>query len=256
MVTIRRLEQWDGLVPEWVEPCGTTWLSRGPQILRAEGLNAAPAPVTRLDSQPWKNLLGRSRLARRLLRFAYYNVVPLADRRLFVSFEKSVRIFEHDRWIEVTGLTSQFRILRGCCAVAPSGDVFFGEYLPNTERNRPINIYRLPVGGVRAEIVWTFAPGEVRHVHSVRWDAGEGALWVCTGDLPHECKIITPEQATSGWVTEPVETAGKRLHKRLISGPASRRRAASWARLPSAARCGCTLRPMRFPMLSGLHRGI
>jgi hypothetical protein len=190
MISIRALAAWDGLVPEWVERDGATWLSRGPSIYRAPELEARPVAVAEVPAPAWKRLVGMSRLARRLLRMSCYNVVPLGDDRLFVAFDTSLLLYQGGRWSAVNGLARPFRVLRGCCALTPEGDLYLGEYFPNNERKEPVNIYRLAAGVTRAEIVWTFAPGEVRHVHGVHRDPIDDALWVLTGDLPSECRIM------------------------------------------------------------------
>lgn len=190
MFSVRRIPSWDGLVPEWVEAGGTTWLSRGPRIFRADGIGAEPQPVAQVPLPAWKSALSANAYARRLLRLSCYNVMPLTDGRLFVSFDKSVLIFERSRWTEVGGLARPSRILRGGCALTPDGDLFFGEYFSNADRTSTVHVYRLAVGETEARIVRTFAPGEIRHVHGIHYDELDGALWLFAGDHPAECRII------------------------------------------------------------------
>ncbi len=190
MSTIRRLPAWDGLVPEWGEASGAVWLSRGATILRAGGIGEAPRTVATVPLPAARGFASRFTLARRLLRLDCYNVVPLADGRLFVSFDNAMFIVDGARWTEVQGLQRRFRILRGCCALTPEGDLYFGEYFPNRDRAAHVNVYRLAAGSATAEVVHTFAPGVVRHIHGVHWDPFARELWLCAGDFPAECRIL------------------------------------------------------------------
>lgn len=190
-LVLEPLPAWDGFVPEWAAADGGYWLSRGPSLYQAESLGAAPRLVIRFPLGGWKRVVSGVSLARRLLRLSFYAVVPRPDGSVFVSFDRSFGILRDGRVQPVQGLAKAFRNLRGGVALAPSGAIYFGEYVINRGRTDSVNIYRLPPGSSQAEIVHTFAPAEVRHVHSVRWDDVSTRLWICCGDLPAECRILT-----------------------------------------------------------------
>lgn len=187
---LARFPAWDGFVPEWIDERGSVWLSRSNVVYRASKYGAAPERVGAVPISSVKALLARSSYAQRLLRLSFYNVVPLANGRIFATYGHELFVLEGNKAHAITGVRRPFRVLRGGCAVTPSGDIFFGEYFPNRDRAEPVAIYRIGAGTAKAEVVFEFAPGEVRHVHSVRFDAVTGDLWTCTGDLPSECRVL------------------------------------------------------------------
>lgn len=190
-VSIVPLPAWNGYVPEWLDDDGGIWLSRGPRVFHAAGLGKELTETGRVGLSPLASLIALSHYGRRLLRLSFYNLVPRDDGSLFIAFNKTLAVLHRDGSIvPVKGLQKSFRVLRGGVAKTDDGTIYFGEYVLNHERSDPINIYRLPRQGSTAEVVHTFGPGEVRHVHSVRWDSYGRCLWVCCGDRPSECRIM------------------------------------------------------------------
>lgn len=75
-------------------------------------------------------------------------------------------------------------------AVSADGTVWYGEYA--TRHGGPdytIQVWRGDDGGRRWTAVYTFGPGEVRHVHVVQLDPVDGALWVGTGDTSGQSRL-------------------------------------------------------------------
>jgi len=194
---IAPLSTWNGLTPQWIGVDGRHWLSRGPEIYRAEGLGETARHLATVPDGGWKRRVWRLPLAERLLRYSVYNLIPRSDGSLFVSFDRGLWIWDGD-WHQVTGLARACRVLRGCVAKTPDGAIWFGEYFPNRDRSAAVHIYTLPAGEKRARIVHTFAAGEVRHVHGVHWDPVAGELWSLTGDLPGECRV---QRSPDGFAT-------------------------------------------------------
>ena len=54
-----------------------------------------------------------------------------------------------------------------------------------------MHIYTSSDCGRSWAIAYTFAPGEIRHVHNVIFDPWQGCLWILTGDSGPECRIIS-----------------------------------------------------------------
>lgn len=159
------------------------------QLYRIGSPGDSPALVATFPAPTWKTIASWLRPLQRLLRFSYYNVQPLPDGRLFATFDRGVGVQEGDRFVPLTGLRRPTRVLRGSCAVTPDGCVYFGEYLPNTERG-PVHVYEFNPENDKLRVVHTFAAGQVRHVHGVYLDDHNGDLICVTGDLPSECRVL------------------------------------------------------------------
>ena len=153
----------------------------------------AGTPATRLGRFPqpaWKRGLTRSRVVQRALRHMYYNVVPLANGEFFLSFGKEIGVMGGDGAVRaLAGLVRPCRILRGGCAVDDDGNVWFGEYLPNSGRG-PIRIYRYQPGARDVEVAHEFPAGAIRHVHGLFRDRFGPDVWAATGDRGGECRVM------------------------------------------------------------------
>lgn len=195
----------DGFTVEWLAP-DRMYLSRHHRIYRADGPGAAIRGqlelVGEIAASGWKSTMARVRLAQRLMRFLTYNVLPLADDVLFVTFGKQIGTIAGGGYRPVAGLQRPCRILRGGCALDADGSVYWGEYIRNQNRG-PIHIYRFHPGEPSARVVYTFEAGEIRHVHGIYRNPHSGALWCLTGDRAGECRVL---RTTDGFRT--VETAG------------------------------------------------
>ena len=147
------------------------WLSADRVLLaRRNVLYEAPAIGASLRRagvvpQPWWRVAGsRVRIVQRALRQMFYNVLPLPDGSLFVTYARDVGSLRGGVWRPLPGLVRPCRVLRGGAALDPDGHVYFGEYLPNADRGA-IRVYRCVPGAGALDVVHTFAPGAVRHVH-------------------------------------------------------------------------------------------
>ena len=192
----------DGYCIEWAQE-GFFVLSRRNELLATDSLASRFKSIGSVDGPVWRSMASRSRVAQRLLRFMYYNVIPFGDGSFFVTFDKSVGIIKDGCFRALRGLDRPFRVLRSACAIAPDGSVYFGEYLDNPERG-PMRIYRLAAGASQAELAYTFEQGSIRHIHGIYFDPHDPALWCVSGDFRHECRIL---RSTDGFRT--VETVGE-----------------------------------------------
>jgi hypothetical protein len=129
------------------------------------------------------------RIAQRLIRFMFTNVLRLHDGTWFVTFDKSIGILSGSVIRVLRGLEVPSRSVRGCCALSKEGDVYFGEYWGNPERG-PMRVYRYRAGSDAIETAYTFPAGAVRHVHGVFHDPFTGDLWCTTGDKGGENRIM------------------------------------------------------------------
>ncbi len=175
---------------EYIGADGVYW-SSGPQIFCSDTVDGPVRPVARIPRPLHRRILCRNRFGRRALRETFYNLIPLDDGSLFYTYAREAgRISPNGDITPISGRMREHRVLRGGVAVLPDGSVVFGEYFYNTKREA-VHIYRIRPGKTVADIVYRFAPEEVRHIHSVRRDPYGGRIIVCTGDIGHECKILS-----------------------------------------------------------------
>jgi hypothetical protein len=181
-----------GLTVEWAEPSDYI-LSRREILFHAPSLETPlEAPLVELGRVPLTSHLrlgSRLEPVRRALRLDYYNVVRTGGERLFVTFNRSVALITPEGTRSITGLERPFRVLRGGCAVAPDGSVFFGEYVTANEFT-PLRIYRLEPGSERAEIVHCFPRRFAWHIHGIHLDPFDQSIWCLTGDHGEHAKIL------------------------------------------------------------------
>lgn len=179
----------DGFVVEWESP-DRQLLSKRNHLF--ELANETDKP-TYLGSFPVKKrdaLLAQSRLVQRLLRFSYYNVLPLDDGRLFLTFGKRIGVMERGgEFSFISGLHRKFRVLRQGAAMAADRCVYFAEYFSNPDREA-VNVYRYVPTETVVEVVYQFPAGSIRHVHGIYRDPIDDSLWCLTGDSEQECQII------------------------------------------------------------------
>jgi len=71
----------------------------------------------------------------------------------------------------------------------PDGSLYWGEYYRNSARSE-VHVYGSRDGGCSWDVVYTFGPGQIRHVHSITHDPHRACLWMCTGDYGRECRIL------------------------------------------------------------------
>ncbi len=185
---IEEVPELKGFTVEWSEK-GNYFLSRKNVIYRSADLTPPFTKFAVVEAPFWKRLAANFRLAQRLLRFQVTNIIPLGNGDVFVSFDKSVGIIRNGEYINLKGLIRPCRVLRSACAADEKGNIFFGEYLANDERGE-MRIYRYRTGGDSVEVVYTFAPNSIKHVHGIYFDEFTKSLFCLTGDDLHECRIL------------------------------------------------------------------
>jgi hypothetical protein len=199
--TVDREPALRGYQVEWADE-EELLLSKRNQLFRTKEPGAPLELVAGFPAPAWRAAAARMRPLQRLLRFVFYNVIKLRDGRLFVSFDRSIGLVDGGRFEPIRTLRPA-RILRGACALADDGNVYFGEYLANRERG-PIRIYRYTSGRAEPEVVHDFSSHGVRHVHGIYRDPHDGSLWCATGDVGGECRILRSEDGFAS-----IETVGE-----------------------------------------------
>ncbi len=185
---IEAVPELNGFIVEWLEE-GNVFFSKENRIYRADSPCGTREIVGEIPASVWQRLVSKIRLGQRLLRLMCYNVIPLPDGSLFVVFNKEVGVISKGVYRPLKGRIGDRRALRGGCAFAGDGCVYWGDYISKPDRDS-ICVYRYRPGNDFAEIIHTFKKGEVRHIHGIYADPYTDDLWCVTGDRPHECKII------------------------------------------------------------------
>lgn len=110
-------------------------------------------------------------------------LLPLKNGNILVAAKRKVVIFSPKG--EVLNIWTEFQGNKpghqGAC-VTPDGTVFFTEYLLNPNRDHAIRLWRSQDHGMTWHVVKEFAPGDIRHLHFIKWDVYAQCLWMGTGD--------------------------------------------------------------------------
>jgi hypothetical protein len=128
----------------------------------------------------------------RLLRLGIHNAWRLPSGTILVVL--TGRVLRSTDGGKTFVVTHRFRTGRkpaaAGVAVLATGQVYYGEYVAQAERVHPICIHHSHDEGRTFDQVHRFEPGQVRHVHFIQQDPYEPGLWVGTGDLGDECRIL------------------------------------------------------------------
>jgi hypothetical protein len=133
-------------------------------------------------------LFSRFFLTSRLLRAEITNLYTLPNGDQFAIAKKAIfRCMASDNVF-----SKCFDVPRGSkplnLCILPNGHIYLGEYFQNLERNA-VNIYGSFDNGESWKAVYSFADGEINHIHRVVYDEYTSQLWVVTGDKENECII-------------------------------------------------------------------
>lgn len=176
-------------VCEHISPHGVLW-SKGPNLYVSDGVEGRPQFLGCVDVPDTLALNSRCfGWYRRMLRRQFYVARYVTSSLVFVCFAKGFGWVQGGRYTSIRIPGERSRVLRDGVAVLPDGRVVFGEYRLNPNRSA-VNLYVVFPGARYAQILYRFAPGQVRHVHSVTYDAYDNSILVCTGDTDSESKLL------------------------------------------------------------------
>lgn len=164
-------------------------LSKANSLYNTKDLRKPFEKIAEIKAPLWKKFSSNFRPAQRLLRFMVTNVIPLENNDLFVTFDKSVGLIKNGNYKSLEGLERPCRVLRSACAIDNKGDIYFGEYLANPEREEMF-VYRFIKESGFLEKIFTFKKNEIRHIHGLYFDKFTNAIYCLTGDEKRECKIL------------------------------------------------------------------
>ena len=136
--------------------------------------------IVALPDDGWKGAFAHSRLARRALRLDKCNVVPV-PKGLVIIRQGKVFHYDEDRreLTHVLSLKNCRNVLHQSIARIDGNRLYFGEYGSNLSRSE-VPVYRSLDGGKHWDVVFTFPPGKIKHVHGCYHDPHEDRIWTFT----------------------------------------------------------------------------
>lgn len=180
----------------------TIWIAKGMTFYGISYDGKRCTPKYRVGNNI-ERLIGTFRLSRQALRVGIHHLLPLANGNLLVTAKRKTYILNRDGKIVnvFQGYQGNKPGHQGIC-LAPNGSIFFGEYLLNTDRSKPVNLYRSNDNGESFQIIKTFPPADIRHIHFIKWDPYEKCLWLGTGDYGennHENRLYRSMDNGDNW---------------------------------------------------------
>ena len=145
-------------------------------------------------------LIASNRLSRQLLREGIHHLIPLQNQTFLVCTKRMVYIVDNNGNIvnRFYGFLGNKPGHQGIC-VTPNGTIFFGEYSLNPERLYDTKLYRSCDNGLTFEPCLTLDKTTVRHIHFVKYDLFEKAVYMGTGDEDFECKLYKSVDDGDTW---------------------------------------------------------
>jgi hypothetical protein len=162
------------------------FVQEGNQLLLVDAWNGK---LIRRWKIPALNILDLNRQLSRLMRLGIHSLLPLdRQKAIIVTRNQISRIDLSDGSIDAK--FSDFRGKRPLFITqTDQGRIYFGEYYNNPERDT-VRIFGSFDQGKSFEVVYRFSPHSIRHVHGVFFDPYSNHVWVTTGDLDQESKIM------------------------------------------------------------------
>lgn len=151
-----------------------------------------------------ERILGKFRILRQGLRIGIHHLLPLKNGNLLVVAKKRVYIIDGKSGCVI----NTFRDFQGNkpghqgVCITPNGTIFFAEYILNPNRDKSVNLYRSTDNGATFKVIKRFEPGDIRHLHFVKWDEYENCLWLGTGDYGEgnrECRLYRSADNGETW---------------------------------------------------------
>ena len=195
MTTLARVARFPRLrALTWVQD--TLYASRGYELLRAKiPADGIPSDslrwekVASFDRAGWRTFTARTKLTSRLLRDGFHALAVLPSGAMVGAVPGAIlKLHPKTNHFEVS-----HKVLRGTRPLhitqIPNGTLLWGEYFDNPSREE-VHIYTSADEGSTWNVAYTFAKGEIRHVHNIVHDPWQNCLWILTGDDGDECRII------------------------------------------------------------------
>ena len=144
--------------------------------------------VFQFDVSWWCLWIVRIPLVRRFLRKGVYKLLQQPNGGYAVFVDKF--IYGLNAQFDKSTVLGRIKGSRPLYPCIHENQLYYGEYGRNSER-KPVSIHRchLDTG------VWSKAHEfhDIRHIHGIFSDPYTGRLWITTGDLDNECRIMYSE---------------------------------------------------------------
>lgn len=198
-VDLRRVATWRGIrALAW--DGDFLYGSRGYEIVRLRAgaqidQSAVWETVARFSPAFWRKLTSRNTLTSRLVRDGFHALAILAmpNEQTIVGAVPGALVTRVQDGRGSDEFLVTHRIQRGTrplhITAVPSGQIYWGEYFDNRERAE-VHIYASRDRGSTWHVAYTFAAGSIRHVHNIVYDRWGDCLWILTGDVGAECKVL------------------------------------------------------------------
>ncbi len=133
------------------------------------------------------------RLLDRILKHSIAHVQTISDVYYMVVTGKGEWwLISNDQATAINTPSKTCPLMRGSCVNA-AGTVFYGEYFDNAER-RAVAILASDPPYTDFRVIYTFQPGEIRHIHGLLPDPFiHGRIWITCGDENAESTIYFTE---------------------------------------------------------------
>lgn len=133
-------------------------------------------------------LLSIFSLTRRLFRAEVTSLYTLLDDTQIIVAKKGIfrKKKGNKKFVKCFSISRGSRPLNIC--IANNSELYFGEYFANMDK-KAVNIYRSIDYGKTWEVAYTFAEGNINHIHGIFWDKYTRKIWYATGDRENECII-------------------------------------------------------------------
>ncbi len=171
-----------------VQPDGTCYLGRRSAVFRSVDDGANWTRALEIPASPLRRVAGWSRLAARLLRHEVRALIPLSDGGFVAATREGVFFSSRgEQRMSPSRIDGEnLKVFPPMClTVGPNDAVLWGEYWANRER-RAVRLFASQDRGRTFQVVHTFPPGEVKHVHNLYFDPRMGHYWVLAGDHGEE----------------------------------------------------------------------
>lgn len=143
--------------------------------------------ILNLPASPIKKLLNYTKITSRVLRLGVRYAIPITANEVLLVFNH--QFYEVN--LATLEIKESFKLQRGNRPLnianikdLPGFDdmLCFGEYFYNPQK-QAIHVYKRINGNTDWEIAYTFAEGQIDHVHALVPDQFRNCVWILTGDL-------------------------------------------------------------------------